>query len=100
MLTIDPGDDYAFREGQQHEREGGAIPVHDLQNVDSTLHTTHTSSSSSPSKQYFVFNSITFDSNNTLPLKVVWVGFQGKTTKMSLIKESKLNCIILHCCIV
>ena len=37
MLTINPGDDHTLGEGQQHEGEGGTIPVHDLQNVDSTL---------------------------------------------------------------
>ena len=41
MLTINPGDDHTLGEGQQHERESGAIPVHDLQNVDTTLQHTH-----------------------------------------------------------
>jgi hypothetical protein len=39
VLTIDPGDDNTFSQRQEHERENGTIPVHDLKNVDTTLWT-------------------------------------------------------------
>lgn len=37
LRTIDPGDGEALEERDEHEREAGAIPVHDLQNVDAAL---------------------------------------------------------------
>ena len=29
-LTVDPADDHELSEGEHHEREGRAVPVHDL----------------------------------------------------------------------
>ena len=36
-FTVDPTDNDEFGEGDDHQREGRAVPVHDLQEVDSTL---------------------------------------------------------------
>ena len=39
--TVDPANDDAFSEGNDHERECRAVPVQDLQHIDATLeHTT------------------------------------------------------------
>ena len=40
-LTIDPGESETFSKGDQHDGEAGAVPIHDLENVDSTLGRTH-----------------------------------------------------------
>ena len=37
-LTVDPGDDDTFSEGEDHEGEYGAVPVHDLQHIDPAVH--------------------------------------------------------------
>ena len=35
--TINPGDHDTFCQREQHQREGGTIPIHDLQHVDPSL---------------------------------------------------------------
>ena len=35
--TIDPWDGHTLGQGDEHEGEAGAVPVHDLQHVDATL---------------------------------------------------------------
>ena len=37
LSTINPGNHNTFCQREQHEREGGTIPIHDLQHVDPSL---------------------------------------------------------------